>query len=542
MRRTALVSSLTLVSRVLGYAREILSAALFGDRSGVFDAFITAWRVPNLFRRFLGEGALSTSFQTAMTRAEARDGEEAGRGLFLETARLLVVVSVAVAAVVMAGVALMPDAMPVTGWGWLGEDPGYVRELTVRVMPFVVLVCLAALAGGALQVRGHFAAPAWAPAGLNVVWIGTLLALLAGYGIGEPGVVDDARHLAMSRWLAAGVLVAGAVQLGVHAPALRRVGLLGKGRAAAGDAERVAARRGARSVLRRSAPLALGAAVYQINVMVDGLMAEALLRDGGPTLHYYANRVQQFPMALIAVAATSAVFPALQAHGAREDRRAVRDLHDRTHRAVAFFALPASVGLFVLAEAVIGASFEHGAFGAEGVGRASGALRWLCVAILPAGAAGLVARTYYALDDFRTPVRISCAMLVVNIGLNVWFVAVLGMDVDGLALSTAVTSWLNLAWLASGLSRRLGLPASSVPLVGPLARMLVAAGACGAVAVGVQNALSDWLGRIMTLPLAIGAGVGAYVLASLLLRVPEARDAAARLGRRMRRRSSSGGA
>lgn len=542
MRRTALVSALTLVSRVLGYAREILSAALFGDRSAVFDAFITAWRVPNLFRRFLGEGALSTSFQTAMTRAEGSEGEEAGRGLFLETARLLLVISVALAAVVMAGVALMPDAMPVTGWAWLGADPAPVRELTVRVMPFVVLVCLAALAGGALQVRGHFAAPAWAPTGLNLVWLATLGALLAGYGVGEVGVVDDARHLAMSRWLAAGVLVAGAVQLAVHVPALRRNGLLGPWRSVAPPGEREVARRGAWSVLRRSAPLALGAAVYQINVMVDGLMAEALLRDGGPTLHYYANRVQQFPMALIAIAATSAVFPALQAHGARDDRRSVRDLHDRTHRAVAFFALPASVGLFVLAGAVIGASFEHGAFGAEGVTRASAALRWLCVAILPAGAAGLVARTYYALDDFRTPVRISAVMLVVNVALNWWLVARLGMDVDGLALSTALTSWLNLAWLASGLTRRLGLPASTVPLAGPLLRMLVAAGACGTVAAGVQNALSGSLGRAATLPLAIGMGVAAYALAGLLLRVPEARDAATRLARRARRRSSSGGA
>lgn len=526
--RTFLVSGLTLVSRILGLVREILSAALFGDKSAVFDAFLTGWRVPNLFRRFLGEGALSTSFQTEMTRVETEEGEEAGARLFRETARVLLGLSIAVTLVVMGAVSVMPDAMPLTGWEWLGADPGYVRDLTVRVMPFVILVCLAALAGGALHVRGQFAAPAWAPAALNAVWIGILLALVAGFGISPQGEVDDSRHLEMAHWLAWGVLGAGLVQLGVHVPALRAQGLMG------GPKPASSGRGGAWRVIRRSAPLALGAAVYQINVMVDGLMAESLLRDGGPTAHYYANRIQQFPMALIAVAATSAVFPALQAHGARQDRQAVRDLHDRTHRAVAFVALPASVGLFVLSSSVIEAVFLHGAFGEDGVQRTSSALRWLCLAILPAGAAGLVARTYYALGDFRTPVQISSGLLVANALLNWWLVAGAGMDVDGLALATAITTWGNLLLLALGLRRHLGLPTSTTPLAGPLLLMSVAASACGGAALGVQAWLATQVGQAIALPVSIGAGMAVYAWVAHALSVPEARQAAERLTRRGR--------
>ena len=197
VRRTALVSGLTLISRILGYAREILSAALFGDRSGIYDAFITAWRVPNMFRRLLGEGAISTSFQTALTEVDGNHGEEAGRRLFVDTGRLLVGVLVALAAVLMAGVSLMPDVMPGTDWHWLGEDPGPVRELTLRLAPFVIFICASAFVGGALQVRGHFSAPAWAPASLNLVWIAVLIGIGMhfGYGVAAGG---GEQHLEMT--------------------------------------------------------------------------------------------------------------------------------------------------------------------------------------------------------------------------------------------------------------------------------------------------------------------------------------------------------
>lgn len=521
-RRTALISILTLVSRVLGYVREILSAALFGDKSAIFDAFITAWRIPNLFRRFLGEGAISTSFQTAMTEVEGTQGEAAGAALFRGTLRMLVLILIGVCLVTMGAIALMPDRMPVTGWAWLGADPAPVRDLTLIVMPFVVLVCAGALIGGALQVRGHFATPALAPVALNVVWIATLALLAMEYGW-NIGPLDDATHLEMAETLALGVLVAGLAQLLVQVPALVRHGLIGPQGVRAQVREMRAAgppgSPGPGTVLKRALPLALGAAVYQINVMVDGLMAEGLLPDGGPTLHYYANRVQQFPLALVAVAATSAVFPALQAFGHKGDLRAVRDLHDKTHRSVAFLAIPASVGLFVLAGPIISVSFERGAFGAEGVERASAALRMLALAVLPAGAMGLVARTYYSLGDFKTPVRVSIVMLVVNAILNLVLIRGAGMDVDGLALATAITSWLGLFAMLPGLGRR--LPTSQPGLVLALARTGLCAAACGVSAWAVLGVAGDWLGATAGLLVAMAVGGAAHLGVAAALGSPE---------------------
>lgn len=519
-RRTALISSLTLVSRILGYAREVVSAALFGDRSGIYDAFITAWRVPNLFRRFLGEGALSTSFQTALTATDADHGEAAGAALFFATLRMLIVLLAALTLAVIGAVGLMPDEMPITGWSWLGADPAAVRTLTIRMMPYVVLVCVAALFTGALHVRGRFGAPAIAPAAMNIVWLGALGVIAWRFGAtgplpAAPGDAGELRHLAMAKWLSVGVLVAGAVQLAWQVPALRRAGFVRGPAPLPGDAPRPS------TVLRRAAPLALGAAVYQVNVLVDGLMAEWLLLDGGPTLHYLANRVQQFPLALVAVAATSAVFPALQELGHRGERRALRRLHDRTHLAIAAVAVPAALGLFALATPVVEVSFERGAFGREGVERTSLALAVLCAALLPAGATGLIARTYYSLGDFVTPVRISISMLVLNAGLNVWFLVGLGMDVEGLAASTAITSSLNALLLLRGLSRRLDLPPSGVAVRGPLARIVAAAAFNAVVAYGVERALDGPLGRTAALFAAIAAGGATYVVAGQALGVEE---------------------
>lgn len=533
--RAILVSGLTLVSRLVGFLREILAAALFGDRSGIFDAFITAWRVPNLFRRFLGEGALSTSLQTVVTRADGEEGLEAGRAVFLATLRTTLWLLLVLCGAVMLGVAYLPDTMPVTGWPWLGADPGPVRELTVRVMPYVVLICITALCMGALNVRGHFATPAVAPVMMNLVWVGTLVVIGARWGWpGAGGAAPDDVQLEMTRFLAWGVLVAGVAQLVVLVPALRSQGLLGR--------TRVAARPGAAwEVLKRSAPLALGAAVYQVNVMVDGLMAEELLRDGGPTAHYYANRVQQFPMALISIAATASVFPALQALGLRRRLAELRSLHDRTQLAVVFLALPAGVGLFVLAGPLASVLFERGAFGADGTARVTAALEMLSLALLPAGAAGLLGRTYYALGDFRTPVRVSIAMLAVNAALNVVFVVWAGMDVEGLALATAVSSWGNVALLLPGLRGRLSLPGGERGVARRVLWIALASAASGAAAWGAHAGAARVFAppggydrSALALVAGITAGIMVFALAAELLRIEEWQPVKARLGRRRR--------
>jgi putative peptidoglycan lipid II flippase len=537
VRRTALISSLTALSRVLGYAREALTAALFGDKSAVYDAFVTAWRVPNLFRRLLGEGAVSTALQTAMTEADADRGEEAGRALLWETLRFASWILVALCALVMGTVALLPDRMPVTGWPWLGHDPAAMRELTVQVTPYVVVICLAGLIGGALAVRGRFVAASAGPGVMNVVAIATLVAIGLHWGWSGPGPDDGPagrlRQLGMARWFSWGLLASGGAQLLLLLPEMRSSGLLRQ-------AARRAPRGEAWDVLRTSVPLAFGAAVYQINVLVDSFMANDLLATGGASTYYYATRIQQLPLALVATAATSAVFPAMKALAHRREFGELRRLHEQTHLGVAFVALPASAGLFVLAVPVTACLLQRGEFGAEGVERTAAAIRMLCLALVPGGAVGLLTRAYYALGDFATPVRISALALVLNVALNAWFVVGLGLDTGGLALATAVVTWTNVALLLPGLARRIREGAGArvgglTDFGGRLARMLVASLACGSAAGSLHAALADDPRSVTALGVAIAGGIAVYVGAAQLLGVPEWAAVRDRLARRVGR-------
>jgi putative peptidoglycan lipid II flippase len=533
--RTVLVSGLTLLSRLLGFVREALMAAVFGDRSVISDAFITAWRVPNLFRRLLGEGALSVSLQSAMTKADLERGDVAGRALFRATLRLMTRILLAVTVLGMLVVFLLPDSMPFTGWAWLGPAPGAVRDLTVRVLPYVVLVCAAAICGGALAVRGHFALPNLAPTAMNLVWIGTLvgIGMAAGWGreLGATEGEVSARQWELARWLAWGLLLGGTVQLVIHLPPLRRFGLVGDVGTESADPWHV---------LRSTAPLVIGAAIYQINVMVDGLMATSLLRPGGSSAIYYANRFQQFPLALVSTAAVNAVFPLLNAHGHLGERARVRALHDRTQLAILFLALPAAAGMFALALPIASVCYEHGNFGLDGAERVASGLRWLAVALIPAGALGLTSRTYVAMGDLRTPVRVAVWMVLLNVVLNALCVVVLGLDVAGLTLSTAVTAWINVAWLARGFRTKLGLPASDPGLRARIAKIALASLACALAAWGAHRVTASALGvlevrrSIPALLAGLTAGGLALVLASHALAIPEWHEILRRLGRRGR--------
>ena len=324
-----------------------------------------------------------------------------------------------------------------------------------------------------------------------------------------------------------GVLTAGLFQLALQFPSLRSSGLLLAG---AVDPE---ARVRAKRVLRDALPLAVGAAVYQINVLIDGWMAEGLLSDGGPTLYYYANRLQQLPMALISISATTAAFPALLVLGQSGDLGGLRELHDKTQRGVVYLLLPAAVGLYILAGPEISALLEHGEFGSEGVTRATPALQYLTLGLLPAGAALLATRVYISMGDKRTPVVLSIASLGLNTGLNVFFLTVLEWDIEGLALGTAISSWLHLALLLRG-HRRLGLPKTLEGTTSLLGRILLASLAMGAVAYFVEANLRDLWGQIGSLCAAICAGAAAYFLFAGILRIQTQKILFGRILKRLR--------
>lgn len=540
--RTALISGFTAVSRVFGYVREFLTAALFGDVSPVYDAFVTAWRMPNLFRRLLGEGAVSMALQTSMTEADADRGDDAGRALMWDTLRLATWLLIGVCALVMGLSRVLPDTLDLP-WNdgptpWLGEDPAAVRDLTLHVMPYVIVICLAGLIGGALSVRGRFVGASAGPGVMNIVAIATLLIVGWKFGWSGPGPGDGelgrTRHYDMAVWFSWGLVLSGVAQLLLLAPEMRAAGLFERARAVSGGSS------AAWSVLKTSVPLTLGAAVYQVNVLVDSFMAQGMLPRGGPTAYYYANRLQQLPMALVAIAATSAVFPAMKALAHKREFGELKRVHAQTHLAILFVTLPAAAGLFALAEPVTSCLLEYGEFGREGVERTADAVRFLCLALVPGSAVGLLSRAYYALGDFSTPVRLSVVALVLNIVFNVLFLVVFELDTGGLALSTAVVSALNIAMLAPGLRRRLAArgdtSGDALPDFGArLSRMSLASLGCGAVAWGCYRWISGGERSIPGLIVAISAGMAVYFAAAQLFALPEWASLRDKLARRLRR-------
>ena len=512
VKRAAWISGLTLASRLVGYGRETLAASLFGDKSSALDAFVTAWRVPNLFRGLMGEGAIATALQTQFTKTEHQDGAQAAaalfRGLFVAVGAISTVMVGLLVLVVLA----LPDHMPYTDWAWLGTEPAVVRVLVARMLPFVVFACLAAVAGGALQVRGRFVAYAAAPALMNVVWIGALVWTAQRHGWTTlMGAAEDARQLAMAHELAWLVLLAGSILLLAQVPSLAKEGLLRRARAIPWPQ--------VRATLVQSLPIAFGVAVFQVNVFLAGLYAQSLLNEGGASIFWWVTRLQQLPLSLVSVAAASAAFPLLAAHATRGDQLSAAKLHKDVHHAILFLALPATASLLAIAPEIVSACFEHGAFGSEGVERGGRALQWLALAIVPVGAASWCARAHYALGDMTTPLKAALASALVNAVLAPVCILYWGMDVAGLCAASAAAAYVQLGIL--GLSLRSLLPRTGEPralrLLAPLGLGVVTAVAARLVFVSAPPGPTS----VIRLLVAILVGTLVYVIGAKLLRLPE---------------------
>jgi len=518
LRAGGLVAVSTLLSRLLGLARDTGMSALFGA-GPEYGAFNLAWMLPNLFRRIFGEGALSTAFVPAFVRTVEKEGKEKGRRLAGAVAGALLVV---LGSLTLAGVALalgFPDA-------WLGRWVGgeatarLLRRLSAILFPYVLFICLYAVAAGALNSLGRFFVPALAPAALNLVWLGGVAAV----AVASPATLEEAA--AILAWV---VLGGGVLQLGMQLPALRSLGVLPRPKWDPADP-------GLRSVVRTMAPMVLGVALFQVNTFVDQAMAWGFVSPGANNYVYLANRLLQFPVSLVGFAAATAAFPAFARLAANEDRRALRGAFDRTLGFVLFLALPAGAGLLALASPCVSALFEHGRFEAADRVETARAVAMYALGVPFLCAIQILARVHYALGDARTPVRISGALVFANAGLNLLLVRPLG--VSGLALATTVTAALNAALLARRLDRA-GLPRSR-ELRARAVRSIAAALACGALAFGASRA-AESAGTALSLAAGVVAGIAGFLGIARALGCPELLEVGRALGRAPRRPGGEGG-
>jgi putative peptidoglycan lipid II flippase len=498
VRALGSIGAATLASRILGFARDVIVARAFGA-GPLTDAFFVAYRIPNVLRRLLGEGALSTAIVPVFSEyLVTRDRSQFERMLRATGGAALIVLT----AVTLLGVAAAPWIVPLIAPGF-ARDPAQMAltvTLTRLMFPYVILVGVGALMMGTLYAHGRFFTAALGPAVLNV---GMILCVLTLAGRLDPPIVS----------LGIGVLVGGLGQLAIQIPELRRAGLpLG----ASVEPTHPALGRIGRLLL----PSVFGLAGAQVTVFINTLLA-SILAAGSVSYLYYADRVMEFPLGVFGIALASASLPAMSRQAAARDMAGLSRTLGFALRLSFYVAVPAAVGLIVLQVPITRVLFERGQFGPAETAATAWALAWYAAGLPAFSGTRIAAQAFYAIGEPRTPVTIGIASVAVNIVLAVGLMR--PMAHAGLALASSGAVYANLLillWLAR---RRLG-GAAEQGLWQSLGRTAAATAALVAwlafarwtwpVAV---NALEEagWLAVV------IAAGGLVFWVASIVVRSPE---------------------
>lgn len=502
LKSTTLVGFMTLLSRVLGLVRDVVFARFFGAGI-VMDAFFVAFKIPNIFRRFFAEGAFSQAFVPVFAEYDERGNEQEVRQLVDRVAGTLGSVLFVVTAV---GVFAAPVLIAVFAPGFISDADGRY-ELAVDMLrltfPYLLFISLTALAGAILNTYRNFGVAAFAPVLLNVVLI-AFAAWLAP-GAARPGIV-----------LAAGVFVAGAVQLLFMLPFLTRIRLLPRPRWGWQDA-------GVRRVLRLMAPVVFGASVAQINILFDTLIA-SFLATGSISWLYYSDRLMEFPLGVFGIALATVILPNLSRQHAGRSPDAFAATLDWALRWVAVIALPAAAGLAVVAGPILTTIFAGGRFLAADVDMATLSLVAYALGLPGFILVKVLAPGFFARQDTRTPVRIGIIALLVNMLLNVsivvpWARAGLPGPHAGLALATSLAAYLN-AWLLWRGLRRDGICRPRPGWRRLLLQVAVGTAVMSMLLVYFVEPVNNWLAadtgqRAGWLLLTIAGGLAAYLAALL---------------------------
>jgi putative peptidoglycan lipid II flippase len=476
LKATSVVGAMTLLSRLSGLARDIAFSTWFGA-GATMDAFAVAFRIPNLLRRFFAEGAFSQAFvpviseyRTTKTHAETRELVD----------RVTGTLGVALFAVTLLGVVGAPLLIVLFAPGFL-DDAGRFQTSTAMLrltFPYLLFVSLTALAGSILNSYRRFAVAAFTPVLLNVTLIASAGWLDSWFS--RPGL-----------GLAFGVLLAGLVQLGFQLPFLRRLDLLPRPR---WDYTH----EGVRRIFKLMLPALFGSSVAQISILLDTLIA-SFLAAGSISWLYYSNRLVEFPLGVFGIALATVILPRLSEHHTTASTQTFAATLDWALRLVAVIAVPAAVGLALLAEPLLAALFYRGEFAARDVLMSAASLRAYAPGLIGFILVKVLAPGYFARQDTRTPVRIGVQALSLGMVFNLTFVLVLAATGwapphAGIAAATSCSSLFNSALLFAGLKR------SGVyrPRPGwrPLATQVLAGTALMTVALlAVLDALGSWLDR-----------------------------------------------
>jgi len=495
IRQLFTVSTMTLLSRILGFVRDMVIARYFGA-SAEADAFFVAFKIPNFFRRLFAEGAFSQAFVPVLAEAKEQQGKARVRQLVDAISFRLITVLLVVVAI---GAVFSTAVVWVFAPGFHAEPEKFAltAQLLQLTFPYLLLISLVALSSALLNTYGHFAVPAFTPVLLNGALIFAAV-VLSGYF--QPSVLA----------LGWGVLLAGVLQLAFHLPFLWRLGLLPRPRPIADP--------GVDEVKKLMLPALFGVSVAQINLLIDTILASFLV-TGSVSWLYYADRLMEFPLGVFGIALATVALPGLSKKAARADWVGFQADVDLALRLIWLVGMPAMMGLALLAAPLLTTLFHYGAFSDGDVHQSARALMAYSLGLVGFMLVKVLAPAFYALKDMQTPVRIAVVALVVNTVLNLLLIWPLAHA--GLALATSLSALVNAALLYRAL-RRAG---HYGPMVG-WQRLFIQ----GVVALMVMGgwlwwwtpALAWWLNagvleRVMALAALIGSGALVYGGALYLL-------------------------
>lgn len=439
-KSASLVSLLTLASRITGLVRELLMASTFGA-SALTDAFNVAFRIPNLLRRLFAEGAFSQAFVPVLAGVRAKDGDDATRELVNQIATVLVWALVATCVV---GVAISPVLVWAMASGLKQSPQGFESAvlMTRWMFPYIGFMSLVALSAGVLNTWKKFAVPAATPVLLNVAMIGAAW-------LGAPWF--ESLGIEPIYAMAAGVMLGGALQLGVQIPALLRIGMLPRVGLRWSSLKAAWAHPGTRRVTTLMLPALLGVSVAQVSLLINTQIASHLA-TGSVSWLSYADRLMEFPTAMLGVALGVVLLPQLAAARAADDGERYSALLDWGLRLVVLLAVPCAVALLTFAKPLVAVLYHYGAFSERDVTQTTTALMGYGAGLLGLVAIKVLAPGFYARQDIRTPVKIAIVVLLLTQAMNLLFVPRLAHA--GLALAIGLGAMVNALWLLIGLVRR----------------------------------------------------------------------------------------
>jgi len=435
--KSALIISLaTNLSRVFGYARDLIIAFFFGTGAGA-QAFVVAFRIPNLLRQLVGEGAVGAALVPVFSEYLSIRSEDEFKNL---AKALFSIFSVALVVLVVVGIWLAPFIVRLIAPGFLDEENLYKFALTVKMtrilFPYILLVGLGAICMGVLHSFRIFAPSSFAPVILNISIICAALFLRNKF-------VEPAMSLAV------GALIGGVLQLAIQLPPLIKKGVRLKFVFGI-------AREGTRRIGRLLLPRAIGAAVYQLNIFVDTILASFafIVGEGAIVALYLSTRIIQYPMGILAYPIATAALPAMSEQVARNEIQKLKDTISFSLRGVFFVMIPAMVGLLILARPITQLLFEWGMFGNYSTDITAAALFFYSFGLFAYAGVKILVNGFYAMQDTKTPVKVACCALIINIVFNL--ALMWRLKVGGLALATSISAIFNFGALFFLLDKKLG--------------------------------------------------------------------------------------